>query len=62
MPTWSNQALCSQGKGLCGTAKGKQCGDTAGGAVDDPWETDQMWASVRDVEEKEVMCGRIGTT
>ena len=56
VPTWSNQAPCSQGRGLCGTAKGKQCEDTARGAIDDPWETDQMWISVRDVEEKVVMC------
>ena len=41
---------------LCGTAKGKQCEDTARGAVDDPSGIDQMWIRVRDAEEKEVMC------
>ena len=38
------------------TAKGKQRKDKAREVVDGPWEADQMWTSVRDVEEKEVMC------
>ena len=50
------QALGSLGKSLCGTAEGKQRKDTAREVVDGPWEADQMWTSVRDVEEKEVMC------
>ena len=56
VPTWTNQALGSQGRNLCGTAKGTQREDTARGVVDGPQEADQMRTSVRDVEEKEVMC------
>ena len=47
------QALGSLGKSLCGTAEGKQRKDTAREVVDGPWEAEQMWASVRDAEEKE---------
>ena len=54
------QALGSLGKSLCGTAEGKQRKDTAREVVDGSWEADQMRASVRDVEEKEVMCAGEG--
>ena len=57
------QALGSLGKSLCGTAEGKQRKDTAREVVDGSWEADQMRASVRDAEEKEVMCaGEVRTT
>ena len=55
VPTWPNQALGSQGRNLCGTAKSTQREDTARVVVDGPPDADQMRASVRDVEGKEVM-------